>query len=63
MAQLGLIAREFYAIRGFPKVLGCVDGTPINIKEAAMEEYTFVNCKGQHSINVMLCISSFTNYK
>jgi len=44
--QLGLIAREFYPIRGFPKVLCCVDGTHINIKRPTMEEYAFVNGKG-----------------
>ncbi|XP_053400545.1 putative nuclease HARBI1 [Mercenaria mercenaria] len=43
------IMSGFYAIRGFPSVIGCIDGTHVKIISPG---YPFVNRKHQHSINV-----------
>ncbi|KAK6172642.1 hypothetical protein SNE40_016257 [Patella caerulea] len=43
----------FYEIGGFPKVLGCVDGTLIPIKRPPIDvEQAYVCRKGYHAINV-----------
>ncbi|XP_046568629.1 putative nuclease HARBI1 [Haliotis rubra] len=43
----------FYEISGFPKVLGCVDGTLIPIKRPPIDvEQAYVCRKGYHAINV-----------
>lgn len=39
---------------GFPKVLGCVDGTQIRISTPTANEADFVNRKGFHSLNVQV---------
>lgn len=39
---------------GFPKVLGCVDGTQIRISTPSANEADFVNRKGFHSLNVQV---------
>ncbi|XP_061168264.1 putative nuclease HARBI1 [Saccostrea echinata] len=44
--------QNFFARRGFPGVIGCVDGTHVRIQAPSEEEAVFVNRKGYHSINV-----------
>ena len=45
--------KAFYAVRGFPSVIGCIDGTHVNIISPGQpDEAAFVNRKHQHSINV-----------
>ena len=44
----------FHAMRGFPGVIGCVDGTHVWIRRPAVHEADFVNRKGYHSINVQV---------
>ncbi|XP_055957011.1 putative nuclease HARBI1, partial [Patella vulgata] len=45
---------------GFPKVLGCVDGTQIKIATPNKNENDFVNRKGVHALNVqMICDPKF----
>lgn len=39
---------------GFPKVLGCIDGTQIRIRKPVENEVDFVNRKGYHSLNVQV---------
>ncbi|XP_053382450.1 putative nuclease HARBI1 [Mercenaria mercenaria] len=47
------IMSGFYAIRGFPSVIGCIDGTHVKIISPGYpDEAAFVNRKHQHSINV-----------
>ncbi|XP_046585276.1 putative nuclease HARBI1 [Haliotis rubra] len=54
------VKRAFHAIAGFPKVLGCVDGTQIRIASPKVNEADFVNRKGFHSLNVqMVCDPKF----
>ena len=49
--------REKY---GFPKVLGCVDGSHIPIVAPSTNEPLYVNRKGYHSINVQaICDADF----
>ena len=37
---------------GFPKVLGCIDGTVIRIGKTVENEVDFINRKSNHSLNV-----------
>ena len=39
---------------GIPGVIGCVDGTHINIIRPHKNEHHFFNRKGSHSLNVMI---------
>ncbi|XP_071118585.1 putative nuclease HARBI1 [Haliotis cracherodii] len=48
----GLVQDGFFALGGFPSVLGCIDGTHIRIQAPTRDEPAFVNRKGYHSINV-----------
>ncbi|XP_046584320.1 putative nuclease HARBI1 [Haliotis rubra] len=41
----------FFVTGGFPKVIGCVDGTHIRIQAPSRDEPAYVNRKGYHSIN------------
>ena len=45
---------KFYAMAGFPNVIGCIDCTHIRISGPHHNEYEYVNRKGAHSINVQL---------
>ena len=43
----------FYSVRGFPGVVGCIDGTHVRvISPGGPDEVSYVNRKGYHSINV-----------
>ncbi|XP_060583052.1 putative nuclease HARBI1, partial [Ruditapes philippinarum] len=47
------VMNGFYAIRGFPSVIGCIDGTHVKlISPGQPDEAAYVNRKHQHSINV-----------
>ena len=60
-AQLAQLGHDFHGISNFPKIIGCVDGTHIEILAPSSEEHEFVNRKGEHSINVMVSSTSMTN--
>lgn len=55
--------REFFAISGFPEVVGCVDGTHIGLHGCnyGENEHVYVNRKSKKSINVQLVCDA--NYK
>ncbi|XP_040068045.1 putative nuclease HARBI1 [Ixodes scapularis] len=54
-----LTARGFLEINGFPKVLGCIDGTHIALKIAKKEQHLYRNRKGYDSLNVQaICNAS-----
>ncbi|KAK6172692.1 hypothetical protein SNE40_016303 [Patella caerulea] len=54
------VMEGFRKIAGFPKVLGCVDGTQIKIATPTENENDFINRKGVHALNVqMICDSKF----
>ena len=44
-AELATLTNEFKGIGQFPKVIGCIDGTHINILASTQEEHAFVNGK------------------
>ena len=46
--------RLFYAMAGFPNVIGCVDGTHVKLQAPVINEHEYVNRSGRHSINVQL---------
>jgi hypothetical protein len=56
---------SFYAIAGFPSIVGIVDGTHVRIQAPSLAtERDYVNRKNQHSINVQVVINArgcFTN--
>eukprot|EP00745_Piridium_sociabile_P025590 TRINITY_DN404_c0_g2_i2.p1 TRINITY_DN404_c0_g2~~TRINITY_DN404_c0_g2_i2.p1 ORF type:complete len:158 (+),score=15.89 TRINITY_DN404_c0_g2_i2:794-1267(+) len=56
---------KFFRMRGFPNVVGCVDGTHIRIEDPPSwdgQEQYFVNRKRYHSLNVQVrvrhCLSN-----
>ncbi|XP_029838975.4 putative nuclease HARBI1 [Ixodes scapularis] len=52
-------ARGFLEINGFPKVLGCIDGTHIALKIAKQDQHIYRNRKGYDSLNVQaICNAS-----
>lgn len=51
-AELQEVKQGFYDKRGFPGVIGCVDGTHVRIQAPCVNESDYVNRKGYHSINV-----------
>ncbi|XP_053390062.1 putative nuclease HARBI1 [Mercenaria mercenaria] len=53
-ADFASTQREFYNIAGFPKVVGCVDGTHVKVQAPTENEPDYVNRKGVHSINVQV---------
>lgn len=53
-------AREFYAIRGFPKVIGAIDGTHVALRNPSKENNVFFNRKNFTSLNVMVRFSMFS---
>ncbi|MCL4157690.1 UNVERIFIED_CONTAM: hypothetical protein GTU68_037841 [Idotea baltica] len=52
MQEIRANKEGFYALAGFPNVLGCVDGTHIPIMRPKEFEWQYVNRKFYHSINV-----------
>ena len=52
--------QQFFAMAGFPNVIGCVDGTHIRILAPSVNEHEYVNRKNFHSINVQ--VSAFITY-
>ena len=46
--------QKFYAMRGFPNVIGCIDGTQIPIQGPHQRNHEFVNRKHFHSINTQV---------
>ncbi|XP_061170345.1 putative nuclease HARBI1 [Saccostrea echinata] len=54
------VKEGFRRVAGFPKVLGCIDGTQIRIQTPSLNEPDYVNRKGFHSLNVqMVCSPTF----
>lgn len=51
-AQQTKTKQDFYAISGFPNVIGAVDGTFVPIIAPSVEEHLYVTRKGFHAINV-----------
>ena len=48
--------RDFFAVAGFPRVIGAIDGTLVGIHGCnyGPDEYIYVSRKGGHAINVQL---------
>ncbi|XP_052813301.1 putative nuclease HARBI1 [Mya arenaria] len=54
--DVGVCKAEFYALAGFPNVIGLIDGTQVRVRAPHEFEADYVNRKGYHSINVqMVC--------
>jgi hypothetical protein len=53
--EMSLIQQKFQMANNFPKILGVVDGTLINIKSpGGVDEPIYVSRKGLHAINVQI---------
>lgn len=50
-------ARDFYAISGFPRIQGAIDGTHIGIINPTTDHNLYFNRKSYTSINVMVGIN------
>ena len=50
--KLNTIKEGFYQKAHFPNVIGCVDGTHVQIQALTEDEPSYMNRKGYHSINV-----------
>lgn len=46
----------FSEVNGFPDTIGAIDGTHINIPAPIINPETYVNRKGQHSIQLQVII-------
>lgn len=44
----------FSLIRGFPNVIGCVDGTHVGIIAPSVDSFAYVNRKQNHSLNIQV---------
>lgn len=54
MEEKRKIVRAFYIKHGIPGVVGCIDGTHVQIIAPAENKHLFYNRKGKYSLNVML---------
>ncbi|WAQ98740.1 HARB1-like protein, partial [Mya arenaria] len=54
-------AVQMQGIARFPKVIGAIDGTHINIASPNQHEEIYVNRKGKHSINVQVVFDGWYN--
>ena len=52
---MGYVVEKFRDIQGMPCVIGCIDGSHVEIKTPIKNEGQFVNRHGTHSIN-MMCV-------
>lgn len=52
--ERNIIKQGFYSIKGFPNVIGAVDGTHVGIKAPVTNSFAFVNRKQYHSVNVQV---------
>ena len=58
--ESALVKQRFRQNSGIPGILGCIDGTHIQIQAPSDHEYLYVNRKGYHSINVQIaCDASY----
>lgn len=48
------VARDFERYSGFPNVRGAIDGTHIKIRAPHNDPQSFINRKGDHSIQVQV---------
>lgn len=48
------LSQEFFQLGNIPNIVGCVDGTLIEIKRPLYNEHIYVSRKGLHSLNVLI---------
>lgn len=49
----------FQRTSGFPKIIGAIDGTHINIPAPKKDPEYYVNRKGHHSIQLQVCLQFY----
>lgn len=54
--QLNEVLAGFENINGFPQVIGAIDGTHINIPAPKENPESYINRKGNHSIQLQVCL-------
>lgn len=45
----------------FPKIIGAIDGSHINIPAPKKNPHCYVNRKGRHSIQIQVCLVFYSN--
>ena len=64
LADINRIRDAFHQVARFPRVIGCIDCTHIQIQAPNVDEFAYVNRKGYHSINVQaVCDNSGNAHK
>ena len=59
--EAAAMKERFRQASGMPGIVGCIDGTHVQIQAPHENEYLYVNRKGYHSINVQIACDA--NYK
>ena len=54
--ELREVKRGFFDMRGFPNVIGCIDGTLIPIKTPSEDEPAYVCRKNFHALNIQAVV-------
>ena len=56
--EVAKIKNDFYMVAGFPRIVGCVDGSHIPLIAPSQDEFVYVNRKGFHSLNIQAVCNS-----
>lgn len=60
--RLNEVSAGFENTSGFPKVIGAIDGTYINIPAPKKNPECYVNRKGHHSIQLQVCLLFYSKF-
>lgn len=58
--QLNEVWEGFGSMSTFPKIIGAIDGTHINIPVPKDHPESYVNRKGHHSIQLQVCLPFYS---
>ncbi|XP_071375888.1 putative nuclease HARBI1 [Centroberyx affinis] len=60
-AESAVMKQRFRQASGIPGIVGCIDGTHVQIQAPSEHEYLYVNRKGYHSVNVQIACDANYN--
>lgn len=61
--ELGNIVRDFRDVADIPGVCGAIDGTHMKVRAPTENEWAYINRKGEHSLNVQVCMIVLSEVK